>query len=348
MCICVHAGVHSDSGTNLPVRSCCRAWVGSESGSPRWERSLGGMLQKRTQSDFPWCGWRDKHLPSSGSESGEMHRREKPQLSYFPDVYALSFFPVALTPFWGTLGTLSHHGQREQHPGPPGGFRRLLCLLLRSFLDYTDPPTSVSSKRQGKTQPAGSVWCIRTCGAISPLHPQPSFSTTAGPISQVMATTVYLCFKNWCNESWAHLQIVSTQQLLWTWQRLKGFAHVWMQSWFNPKLFSNQKRFSQLKNGLLTILLSSTYPNVAIIHVKFENISLMPWWTKSETFSLTPTVWTFWIDGYGPLWLKSSDLKSSLGLGNIFVVEMCATQVCEPEFNPTEPTYKARFNGMQV
>lgn len=114
---------------------------GSENSSPSWERSLGGMLQKKTQSDFPWCGWRDKHLPSSGSEFGEMSRREKTS--------ALLPFSRCLCPF--IFSSHSDNILRDAgHPESPWAtrtaprttrwVRRLLCLLLHSSLDYTCPP----------------------------------------------------------------------------------------------------------------------------------------------------------------------------------------------------------------
>lgn len=167
---------------------------GSENSSPSWERSLGGMLQKKTQSDFPWCGWRDKHLPSVWLWVwGDEQKRKKPQLSFhFPDVYALSFFPVTLTTFWGTLGTLSHHGQREQHLGPPGGSGGFSASCCTALLTILAPAPNICVQRQGQTQPPpGSMWCICTCGAIASLHFRNSFSATASLIVQVLNTTFY-------------------------------------------------------------------------------------------------------------------------------------------------------------
>lgn len=158
MCICVHAGVNSDSGTNLLVRSCCQAWVGSESGSPRWERSLGGMLQKRTQSDFPWCGWRDKHLPSSGSESGEMRRRER-DLSSLPTsqmFMPFHFFQSLWHPSegrWAPRVTMGNENSTSDHQVGSGGFSASCCAALLIILAPQHPCPARGKGRHSPLDP---------------------------------------------------------------------------------------------------------------------------------------------------------------------------------------------------
>lgn len=141
---------------------------GSENSSPSWERSLGGMLQKKTQSDFPWCGWRDKHLPSSGSEFGEMSRREKNLSS--PSIFQM-FMPFRFFQSlwqhsegrWAPWVTMGNENSTSDHQ--VGQEASLPPAAQLSWLYLPPPPTSVS---RGKSRHS---LLLDPCGVFVPVGP---------------------------------------------------------------------------------------------------------------------------------------------------------------------------------